>query len=108
MDNVDNILIRYIDGELSTAEKELLEKELESNQALNEELENLRSAREAVRLFGLKQQVGSIHAEMMQELSANRRKFSGTGRIVRYTIAIAASILLIVGAYVIYNFVTLS
>lgn len=108
MDNVDYILTRYLDGELTAPEKEKLEEELLTNQSLKDELESLRLAREAVRLYGLKQQVGTIHAQMMKELPRSKQKIHRVGKAVRYVIAIAASVLLIVGAYVIYNFVTLS
>ena len=108
MDNDENILIRYIDGVLSSGEKEAFEKELDTNATLRDELEKMRSAKEAVRLFGLKQQVGNIHEEMMGELSASRRSYGAARRILRYSIAVAASLLLILGAWIVYNFVTLS
>ena len=108
MDNDDIILYQYLDGELSTGEKENLEKQLEINEAMRTSLERIREAREAVRYFGLHQQVGNIHADMMKELAISRQRKSSPRKILRYTIAVAASLLLVIGAYVVYNFITLS
>jgi hypothetical protein len=108
MDNGDIILYRYLDGELSVGEKEDLEKQLETNEALRSSLERLRETREAVRYYGLHQQVGNIHADMMKELSFTRQRKNSPRKIIRYTIAVAASLLLVVAAYVVYNFITLS
>lgn len=107
MDNGENILARYLDGELSVEEKQILEKNLVSNPELQQELERLRISREAIRLFGLKEQVSVIHKQMMQELAPKKNRKQAS-RIIRYTMGVAASLLLIVGGWLAYNFVTLS
>ena len=107
MDNSDNILVRYLDGELNVAEKQELEHELNTNARLKADLESLQSTRKAIRLYGLKQKVGSIHSQMMNELSSSKTR-TAPRKLIRYTIAAAASILLLVGTYMIYNFVSLS
>jgi hypothetical protein len=108
MTSDDNILIRYLDGELSIVEKDELEKELELNSDLKDELIRLRTTREAVKLFGLQQKVGNLHGEMMNELRPATRSIGSARKRIRYAVAIAASIILVVGIYMVYNFVTLS
>ena len=108
MDHDETILTRYLDGELSEDEKIALELEISAHPELQEELESLRSTREAVKFYGLKQRVAEIHGEMMKELSSRPKKLARVSKLVRYTVAIAASLLLIIGGYAIYNFVTLS
>jgi predicted negative regulator of RcsB-dependent stress response len=66
------------------------------------------AAREAVKMFGLQQKVSGIHQQMMQEIQTPVRKISSTRRIIRYSIAVAASVVLIVGSIIGYNFYTLS
>ena len=108
MDNREDILVRYLDGELTAEEKDELEEQLEANEELQEELDRLRHTREAIRLYGLKQNVKDIHADMIKELRPGQKKIKRISKIARYTIAVAASLLLLVGAYLIYNFATLS
>ncbi len=101
-------LVLYLDGELTGAEKTSLEQELSVNPGLQEALSSLQSAIAGVKLYGLQQTVAGIHGEMMKEWKTPVRKISSTRSIIRYTIAVAASLLLIVGSYMAYNFFTLS
>lgn len=91
-------LQQYLDGDLPAGEKDQLERELSANAQLREELENLQLAREAVKSYGLKTQVAAIHADMMQEMQAPVRRIGDNRRILRFSIAIAASVLLVVFA----------
>ena len=54
-------LILYLDGELSDSEKSNLEQQLAADKALQDELESLQSTRQAIKLYGLKQKVASVH-----------------------------------------------
>lgn len=101
--NISEKLVQYLDGELSGSEKENIEKQLASDRDLQNELENLQLARGVVRSYGLKQQVGSIHQQMINELQTPVRKISSNRRIIRYGIAIAASVLVVILGAVIYN-----
>jgi tetratricopeptide (TPR) repeat protein len=101
-------LVLYLDGKLSDSEKNTLEQQLAADKTLRGELESLQSTREAVKLYGLKQKVASIHGQMMEELKAPVKKISSIRRAIRYSVAVAASLLLIVGGYLAYNFFTLS
>jgi len=90
-------IMRYIDGEMTKEEKQEFEKELSGNEALKVELENRQLAKMAVVSFGLKEKVGSIHQQMMNELKKETpvKSINKVRRIVRYSVAIAASIILI-------------
>lgn len=106
--NMSEKLVQYLDGELTGAEQEDLTQQLASDKELQDELDNLKSIREAVRFYGLQQRVSGIHTQMMKELQAAAKKNSPVRRIIRYSIAVAASVILIAAAIVGYNFYTLS
>ena len=112
MDNsthdMNELLIRYLDGELSGSEKEQLEKQLNTDKLLQEELQSLQLTRDAVRSYGLKQKVASIHEQMMKEFSAPVRKINPGKRLIQYSLAIAASLILIFISIQAYTFFTLS
>lgn len=107
MDNAaPDILVRYLDGELSGEEKQRLEQQLSQDAAMQEQLDSLRSTREAVRLYGLKQKISGIHVEMMEELQPGVKKMQPVNarkKFIRYSIGIAASLLLLIGGYMIFN-----
>jgi tetratricopeptide (TPR) repeat protein len=110
MDNstpdMNELLVRYLDGELSGSEKEDLEQRLATDEALQEGLESLKITREAVRGYGLKQQVANAHEQMMEKFQAPVRRISSTRRIIRYSIAVAASVLLVftgIEAYILFT-----
>lgn len=101
-------LVRYLDGELSAVDKKAVEDLLAADPVVKSELESLQQTRAAVRFYGLRQKVGTIHGEMMEELNPRVVKMSSGKKILRYSLAAAASIVLLVGAYLAYNFFTLS
>lgn len=106
--NTSELLVQYLDGALSGSEKDNLERQLQVDASLKAELENLQLAREAVRSYGLKQQVAAVHQQMMDELQAPVVKIGSTRRIVRFSMAVAASVLLVFLSITTYNFFTLS
>lgn len=101
-------LIKYLDGELAGEEKEDLEKQLQNDPSLQEELDGLKLAREAVRSYGLRQQVSGIHQQMMHERNVSARSIGLSGRVIRYTMSIAAGILVIFLGITAYNYFSLS
>lgn len=101
-------LVLYLDGTLAASEIIALENELYRNSALQEELDSLRATREAIRIYGLQQKVAGIHAQMMNELQAPVFNSNHSGKRIRYVLAIAASLLLLVGAYWSYTYFTLT
>jgi tetratricopeptide (TPR) repeat protein len=114
MDNstqgTNDLLVRYLDGELAEAEKQKLEARLDVDVELQEELAALRAAREAVKQYGLREQVAGIHRQVMQEMRIPQRQRLGGNirRVIRFSISVAASIILIVGAILALNFFSLS
>ena len=101
--NMSEKLVRYLDGELSGNEKVNFEKQIAADKDLQNELEALQLTREAVRSYGLKQQVAAIHQQMMNELQSPVRKISHTRQIARFSIAIAATVLVVFLASVIFK-----
>lgn len=93
----DDLLVRYLDNELSADERAELESRLRNDSGLRERLTNLQVATEAIKQYGTAQQVSTVHSEMMSELSGktNSDKSVGIRRMVRITMAIAASILIV-------------
>lgn len=106
-------LVLYLDGELSGAEQTELEQQLATDSSLQDEFNRLKSTREAVRLYGMQQKVSGIHRQIMEELQSpvnkiNPAKVGSAGRFIRNSMAIAASLLLLIVGYMAYNFFTLS
>lgn len=103
-------LIQYLDGELETAARQDLEAKLASEPILAAELESLSLAQEAVRSYGLKSRIGDIHREMMNEFAVDEAPVvrMTPARIFRYTARIAAILLVVVGAAVLFQYYTAS
>ncbi|WP_121355199.1 anti-sigma factor [Flavisolibacter nicotianae] len=93
----EDLLVRYIDGELSATEKAAVEVRLKNDAVFREQYQNLQVALQAIRQLGTRQQVETIHHEMMQELKGKKApaKVVRLSRAVRYTMAVAASILVL-------------
>ncbi len=103
-------IIQYLDGELTGSELEEFEKLAAADNAVRDELENLGFAREAVQSYGLRQQVASVHKEMMEELKkgghdAPVRKMYP---VIRTTLRIAAGLFIAFLSVGIYQYATVS
>jgi hypothetical protein len=99
------LLIQFLDGDLPAEQLESFKQTLEQIPALREELENLRMARETVKTYGLKNRIGSIHAEMMGELKSDTNRHNGMVRkIYSYSLRIAAVILVLFGLSLFYQY----
>ena len=103
-------LMRYIDGEMTEAERGEFEKRMTADVELQGEISNMQLAKEAVKQYGLKEKVGGIHQQMMTELKSEAfvKPISNIRRIIRFSVAVAASVLLIVLLIEGYKFYTLS
>ena len=101
-------LVMYLDGELAGQEKADFEKQLEANPGLQEELNRLQQTRSAVQYFGLQQKVAGIHQQMMLELATPVIPISRGKKILRYSMAAAAAVILLVGSWLAYSFFSLS
>ncbi|MBL7740031.1 MAG: hypothetical protein JNK14_12510 [Chitinophagaceae bacterium] len=106
--NMSEKLVLYLDGVLPENEKAELEKQLATDTVLQEELDNLKLAKEAVRNYGLKQEVSGIHQQMMTEMQTPLRQIGSSRRIIRYTMSVAAGLLVIFAGITAYNYFTIS
>jgi hypothetical protein len=97
-----------MDGEVTGQEKLELDRRLASDAALREEYENLKLAKEGVRLFGIREKVNAIHHEMMTTLSVIPPKTGKVKQFIRYSAAVAAAVVLVVVSVLTYNFINLS
>lgn len=95
----DEFLTRYIDGELSSAEREAFERSLATDIALQERVDRLRLSVNAVRYYGRAEKVRSIHHEMMQELQTPTTKLILMKPWTRYVAIAAAILVLALGAW---------
>ncbi|MER3498447.1 MAG: hypothetical protein C4308_07330 [Chitinophagaceae bacterium] len=104
------LLMRYIDSELSGAEKQAFEQQLTGNAELKKEYNSFLLAKQAVNSYGIQQQVATVHKTMMQEFKSSAKVVGINSRrkIIRWTIAVAASVLLIFIGIQGYNFYQLS
>jgi tetratricopeptide (TPR) repeat protein len=73
------LLIQYMDNELSVLEKETVKKMLASDEKLFEQYQYLLAAKDAIRSKGLKQRVQTLQAEFLKE----RNKITIPAKIVR-------------------------
>jgi tetratricopeptide (TPR) repeat protein len=103
-------MMRYIDGEMTENEKAEFEKRLSEDVELKKTIDNLQLTKEAVKQYGLKEEVAGIHQQMMRELRTETpvRPISNIRRIIRYSVAVAASVLLVFFIIEGYKFYTLS
>lgn len=93
----DEILMRYLDGEMDQTEKQMFESQLQKDTALRQRLERLQIAIASVQQYATAEKVRSIHSEMVQELSSVHKegKVVPMKGLVKYSLAIAASVIII-------------
>ena len=107
-DNSTNaaLLIRYMDGELENDELKSVTEKLATDNSLAAELENLRYAKDAVKLYGLKTSIRSIHTEMMKELNTPKAAAPviGMRQILKYSSRIAAIAIIVLGITALYQY----
>jgi len=93
----DEILMKYLDGEMDQTEKIMFESQLENDTTLQQKLESLQVAIASVQQYGTAEKVKLVHTEMIQELSSVHKegKVVPMRKFVKYSLAIAASIIII-------------
>src|SRR4051812_38101818 len=93
----DETLMRYIDNEMSEAEKENFEKNLTSDPALRQQVERLLMAKDAVRYYGLAQSVEAVRKQWEGKAAstATEAKIIPIKNYVRYIFAAACVLILI-------------
>jgi hypothetical protein len=106
----DEILMRYIDNEMSETEKEDFEKNLTSDPALRQQLERLLMAKDAVRYYGLAQSVEAVRNEWEGRVASGApgAKIIPIKTYVRYIFAAACLIILIIGITTVYRYFSVS
>ena len=112
-ENFTNIerLVRYLDNEMSEEERNSLESELAENSELQTELNVVRASQKAVRHYGITTNVSKLHKEMMEELkqpSTHKAVKSYVVRMLSSPLKIAAAVVVIIFAAVIFEYVSLS
>jgi hypothetical protein len=92
-------ILNYIDGLMNPGEKAAFEKQLEQDPGLQEQVESMKVAIEAVKQSGTRERVGSLHQEMIQEIQSQkpRARVIGINKMMRYAIGVAAVLLLLFG-----------
>jgi hypothetical protein len=95
----DELILKYIDGEISAAEKDDFENQLLTDPILNQRVEQFRKAKEAIRYYGLQNKVAAIGEEWKNSTAeqemAKRKKVFFLNKAARYSLAVAASIIVI-------------
>lgn len=92
------LLLRYLDNKLDAAEINQLEDRLRSDEVLREELERLQLSIEAVKYYGLREQVAQIHKEEFSRNHQSRGKVVNIRRHYKRLMAIAAVFLVLLAA----------
>lgn len=93
--NDEELILRYLDGEMEEEERGLFEERLRREPALKDRLESLQTAITAVQQYGTATKVKAIHKEMVPQLGGTGGRVVSMKKIIRYTMAVAASVLLI-------------
>ena len=112
MDNNTNDsekLVRYIDDELNAGEAAALQAELETNSSLQKELNSLLLTKGVIKNYGVVQKVNSIHKTMMEELAMDKYPTKAVVRnLTKMISGIAASIIILMGLFGLYEYLTVS
>ncbi|MEI7736713.1 MAG: hypothetical protein WCI49_14700 [Ferruginibacter sp.] len=107
-DHTEN-LIRYLDGELSQAEMEALQTELDNNGSLKQELENLVLAKDVIRNYGLTQKVNGMHEALMAEMAMQKKHtIPKLRRLPKMMMGIAAGMIIATALFSMYQYLTVS
>lgn len=105
--DVMELLISYIDGELDATEKAAAEKLLQEDAALKERFDNLLAAKQAIKSQGLKQHIQSLHQQYYTEVQATETapvKVIKPAFGLKTFMRIAAVFILVVAGYGVYQY----
>lgn len=106
----DDLIIRYLDGELTHDELDRFTQRMENDPAFSDDVQNMRLSVEVVKLYGTQKKVKEVRLQMKQDnaLVVQPPKVVNMKRMVRYGLTIAASIFLVFIAIEGYRFYNLS
>ena len=108
-DTNTELLTKYLDGELQGEQLKNLELRIKEDNNLQRELEDLKISMEAIKSYGLYKKVSSIHSDMMKEFNHQALpRIGSTNKFVRNSLKIAATIFIISGSVLLYQYITLS
>jgi tetratricopeptide (TPR) repeat protein len=113
MNNYTNsdLLVDYIDNNLSLEEKIKVEAMLQNDETIQTELDNLVLAKNAIEYYGIRKQVRLIHQNMMANNAEEQpiKKEKGIIRsMVKWSIRIAASLLIVMLGLGVYQYATIT
>jgi tetratricopeptide (TPR) repeat protein len=91
------LLVRYLDGELTAEQSAAIEARLASEPALQQELDELRLAIQAVSLVSSEHTVGRIHQQMITERNSRKRKVVPMFSRLSSRVAVAAVVIVALG-----------
>lgn len=102
------MLLPYIDNELSEESRKELENELAKNEQLQSQLNNLILSTSVIRNYGLRTRINKLHTEMMAELKSttSHQAVSNFNSFKFYSFRIAASLILLSFLYIVYLYLT--
>jgi tetratricopeptide (TPR) repeat protein len=100
-------LVDYVDNVTPDDQRPEVEALLATDPAWKEAWQQLLMTRAAIKQYGLKEQVAAIHTELKGGKGLIRT-MQPSRRIIRTSMSVAATLLLIIGGYLVYNFYTLS
>ncbi|HEV7620143.1 MAG TPA: tetratricopeptide repeat protein [Flavisolibacter sp.] len=96
---IDELVLKYLDDELSTGEKKAFEEQLKLNPDIKKRLENLRLVKDSIKYYGINQKVAEVRRQWEKETPALEHKAAKVISIrkpLRYTLAIAASTIFVI------------
>jgi tetratricopeptide (TPR) repeat protein len=106
-----DILVQYLDNELSSEDKTNLENQLKHDAVMQQELENLALAKSAIKTYGLKKHVAIIHTEMMHEMVVEKTSAAQQGivrKMISISMKIAAAVFIVIIGLGIYQYSTVT
>lgn len=101
-------LIRLMDNELLDAERTVIQESLMTSPDMQQELQQLKNTRDAVKFYGLKSEVYAIHREMMREFSPVTGQKTPVVGLLKWTMRIAAGLFSVVLVSALYLYLTSS
>ena len=102
------MLLKYIDGEMSEAERASVETLMQSNVSFKEHYENLLNAKKAIYKQGIRAKVQALHNEYM-----NVEKAASTAKIAKISVTkllmrIAAVFVVVLAGYATYQYTSIT
>jgi tetratricopeptide (TPR) repeat protein len=106
-----DLLVDYMDANLSHEETIKVEAMLQNDKTLQTEYDNIVLAKSAIQYYGIKQQVNFIHQNVMANKVAEQPAKTSQGllrSITKWSMRIAASLLVVVLGLGVYQYATIS